>query len=189
LDLIGMVAAGLRLAPSGRSLARTAVVMAFAALAFYSLFCWSRVTDFGIRHINGTHVRMGKWLAANLPSDVPVASFDIGAIGYFGGRRIVDLGGLSDPEFTPYLVSHQTAVYLREHNIRWLVLPMGLPDPGSGLHFSCQWLMSMLDLCDRPGMTMREVVSFSTSVDAWRVGFRATGHAAPSQVLYELSWH
>jgi hypothetical protein len=189
LDLIGKVATGLRLVPSGQTLARNAIVMSFTALALYSLSDWSRITDFGIRHINGTHVRMGEWLAANLPPDVPVASFDIGAIGYFGGRRIVDLGGLSDPGFTPYLVSHETSTYLRKHDIRWLVLPMGLPDPGSGLHYSCQWLMSMLDLCDRPGMTMREEVAFSTSVDMWRVGMRATSHAAPSQVLYELSWH
>lgn len=71
----------------------TGVVVLMFALALYSLFDWMHITDEGIQHINGTHVRMGKWLAANVPAGTPVAVFDIGGIGYFSNVKIVDLGG------------------------------------------------------------------------------------------------
>jgi arabinofuranosyltransferase len=41
---------------------------------------------------------MGRWLEKNTPADALVASPDIGAIGYYSHRRILDLGGLVSPE-------------------------------------------------------------------------------------------
>jgi arabinofuranosyltransferase len=41
---------------------------------------------------------MGRWLQKNTPADALVASPDIGAIGYYSHRRILDLGGLVSPE-------------------------------------------------------------------------------------------
>jgi hypothetical protein len=41
---------------------------------------------------------MGRWLEKNTPADALVAAFDIGAIGYYSHRRILDLGGLVNPE-------------------------------------------------------------------------------------------
>jgi hypothetical protein len=41
---------------------------------------------------------MGRWLERNTPADALVAAPDIGAIGYYSHRRILDLGGLVNPE-------------------------------------------------------------------------------------------
>ncbi len=41
---------------------------------------------------------MGRWLEKNAPADALVAAPDIGAIGYYSHRRILDLGGLVTPE-------------------------------------------------------------------------------------------
>ncbi len=41
---------------------------------------------------------MGTWLERNSPSDAVVAAPDIGAIGYYSDRRVLDLGGLVTPE-------------------------------------------------------------------------------------------
>jgi hypothetical protein len=48
-------------------------------------------------------VRWGRWLGAHTPEDAVIAAPDIGAIGYFSGRRVVDLAGLVTPEMLPYL--------------------------------------------------------------------------------------
>jgi hypothetical protein len=188
LELIERIAARLNMTPGMFRSGRMAIAGIAALFGLSSLLIWSEITDLGIKHVNGTNVRMGKWLAANLPPTIPVASFDIGAIGYFGGRQIIDLGGLTAPEFTPYLISGQSASYLRERNIQWMVIPMGFPDPDSGLHVSCEWFMDSLSLCNPPEMEKREVKSFSTSEDAWKIGFLATSHSAPSQVLYHITW-
>jgi 4-amino-4-deoxy-L-arabinose transferase-like glycosyltransferase len=41
---------------------------------------------------------MGRWLDRNAPADALVAAPDIGVIGYYSHRRILDLGGLVTPE-------------------------------------------------------------------------------------------
>ncbi|MGD1049234.1 MAG: hypothetical protein ABR899_10850 [Candidatus Krumholzibacteriaceae bacterium] len=43
-------------------------------------------------------VGMGKWLDKNSPPDALVATPDIGAVGWYSHRRILDLGGLVTPE-------------------------------------------------------------------------------------------
>jgi hypothetical protein len=77
-----------------RHYASVVAAAAVTGLALVSLFNWMRITDAGIKHINGTHVLMGRWLNLNLPQNSTVASFDIGGIGYFSGDSIIDLGGV-----------------------------------------------------------------------------------------------
>jgi hypothetical protein len=44
--------------------------------------------------INRMQVALGRWLAANTPASATLACQDIGAIGYFSGRKVIDLAGL-----------------------------------------------------------------------------------------------
>ena len=48
-------------------------------------------------------VNTARWVAANTPSQAVIGAHDIGALGYFGGRRLVDLAGLISPEVIPYI--------------------------------------------------------------------------------------
>jgi arabinofuranosyltransferase len=48
------------------------------------------------------HVATGKWLAENTPGDAVVACNDVGAIGYFSNRHVLDLLGLVTPEVVAY---------------------------------------------------------------------------------------
>ena len=45
----------------------------------------------------------GIWLREHTPPDAVVAANDVGAIGYYSGRRVVDVAGLVDPEVIPHL--------------------------------------------------------------------------------------
>ena len=54
------------------------------------LFAWN------CQNIEEVNVALGRWVAANLPSDAAVAVNDAGALRYFGGRTTVDLLGLND---------------------------------------------------------------------------------------------
>jgi hypothetical protein len=49
------------------------------------------------QYIGQRQVRTARWIAQNLPPDAVVGTHDIGAIGYYSGRRVVDMVGLVSP--------------------------------------------------------------------------------------------
>jgi hypothetical protein len=49
-------------------------------------------------------IRWGRWFEANTTSDAVIATPDIGAIGFYARRRVVDLAGLVTPAMVPLLV-------------------------------------------------------------------------------------
>jgi hypothetical protein len=48
-------------------------------------------------------VQAARWVAENTPTDALIAAHDIGALGYFGERRLLDLAGLISPEVIPFI--------------------------------------------------------------------------------------
>ena len=48
-------------------------------------------------------VEPSKWIAKNTPADSRIAAHDIGALGYFGNRYVIDLAGLVNKEVVPIL--------------------------------------------------------------------------------------
>jgi hypothetical protein len=66
----------------------------------------------GIRHV---HIRLGRWIDKNLPPEARVAAFDVGALGFYGHREIIDLNGLNTHQiiFSPdYLLLKKPGYYL-----------------------------------------------------------------------------
>ncbi len=55
-----------------------------------------------VQNITQLEVAAGQWVAANTPPDALIATNDIGAIGWFSRRRILDTEGLITPEIVPY---------------------------------------------------------------------------------------
>jgi len=55
------------------------------------------------RYISDRQVKTAHWLHDNLPGEAVVATHDIGAIGFYSGRRVVDMVGLVSPEMIPNL--------------------------------------------------------------------------------------
>ncbi len=79
-----------------------------------------------VRSINQGDVAAARWLANNTAPDATVAANDIGAMAYFGGRRIVDLVGLASPEVIDVLRSTPRASPAREHQLKDLLVARGV---------------------------------------------------------------
>jgi len=62
------------------------------------------------------HIAVGRWLGAHSPPDATVAVGDIGAIGLWSHRRILDLDGLTDT-----YISHLPGVYPDRHDSRYVL--------------------------------------------------------------------
>ena len=53
--------------------------------------------------IESEMVATAHWIAAHTEKDALVAAHDIGAMGYYSGRRLLDMAGLTSPEVIPFI--------------------------------------------------------------------------------------
>jgi hypothetical protein len=80
-------------------------------------------------------VAAARWVAENtLPGDL-IAAHDIGALGYYGGRNVLDLAGLISPEVIPFIRDEaQIAAYMSSKGVDYMVtFPDWYPRITSGL--------------------------------------------------------
>ena len=59
---------------------------------------WSGYYAQNCKYYNDRHVAAGNWINKNTPRDAIVATHDIGAIEFYGKRKLVDMVGLVSPE-------------------------------------------------------------------------------------------
>ena len=72
--------------------------------------------------INGEMVLTASWIEENTAADDLIAAHDIGALGYFTQRQILDLAGLVSPDVIPFIRDEaQLAEYLDLECPRYLV--------------------------------------------------------------------
>jgi hypothetical protein len=137
-----------------------------------SLRVWRTVAIDGIGQINNTHGKAAQWILQNQPATARIAAFDIGRISYALNRPIVDLGGLADPAYDPYLISGRAPLYLASQHVNVVVLPGGVLSRGLGFSQSA--------------LARTKLAEFCVPLDRWRVGFMYTANAEPCQVLYRV---
>jgi hypothetical protein len=80
-----------------------AVPLAVACLYVAFLVLGGRAYASDVCVINGEMVDVARWLSAHTAADAVVAAHDIGAIGYFAERPLLDLAGLVTPEVIPFI--------------------------------------------------------------------------------------
>ena len=109
----------LRLWPRVASRAAT-LAMALTAMAFITMGARAYAADVAI--IEGEMVRVARWLDANTAPGDLIAAHDIGAIGYFARRPLVDLAGLISPEVIPFIRDEsRLEALLQERRAAYLV--------------------------------------------------------------------
>ena len=78
--------------------------------------------DPDLRSIQLANRDAGEWIAANLPPDAVLASWDAGVVGYFSERRVINLDGVVNSlEWHEAGLRGETASILREHDLGWIV--------------------------------------------------------------------
>jgi len=104
-------------------------------------------TDVAI--VEGEMVTVAEWLANNTSPGALIASHDIGAIGYFAERPLLDLAGLISPEVIP-LLNNETGLadYILDSRAQYLVTAPGWPyaqianHPSSLLRFTTDFAIT-----------------------------------------------
>jgi hypothetical protein len=87
----------------GRVLSRSLMISTALAFAYFAFVSGPIVYRQDTRIIDEEMVSSAHWIAENIPTDQLLAVHDIGALGYFAPRPIIDLAGLVSPEIVSFI--------------------------------------------------------------------------------------
>lgn len=105
-----------------RRLLQNALLMASILLIISFITLGARAYADDVRFINDEMVTAARWLNSHTAENALIAAHDIGAIGYFAQRPLLDLAGLVSPEVIPIL-RHEDALWewMRSQGAQYLV--------------------------------------------------------------------
>jgi len=108
-----------------RMMTRTLAALCLVLFPLFALV-GARVFAEDVQMINTEMVKAALWLRQHVPPDELLAAHDIGAVGFFANRPLLDVAGLVTPEIVP-LFYQPEAIFalLSERGVRWLML---MPD-------------------------------------------------------------
>ncbi len=112
-------------------------------------------------------VAPAQWVKDHISEDEVFASHDIGALGYFVQRPLIDVAGLITPEIVPILRDKEAVyAFLREHDARYL---MAFPNQVPGREYDDINDPRLCPIHESGGKTSRSV-------------------GGPTMVIYRLAW-
>jgi hypothetical protein len=126
LFLLGLAGLAAWVDFSARSLLRRVLsrvwIFSLLAVLFSFWIVGARTYARDVALIETEMVETTQWIIENTPPQALVAAHDIGALGYFGQRQILDLAGLVSPEVIPFIRDEaQLAAFLDERGADYLV--------------------------------------------------------------------
>jgi hypothetical protein len=129
---------------------------------------------------------MARYLNVNYPPGTKMGVFDIGAIGYFSHIDLIDLGGLVDRNYLPYLLSGRVPQYLQEKGAGYVILAHNGPEgdvdgTGSPTRFG-----DALHFFHNPALRLEEVHTEGIDYPTWYSSYLYTQHAYRFQTLYRI---
>jgi hypothetical protein len=96
------------------------IAMCLILFIFFYLGFDIYATDVAI--IESEMVKTSKWINLNTNREIVIGAHDIGALGFFGDRKIIDLAGLITPDVIPFIRDEEKlSIYLDENNVDLLM--------------------------------------------------------------------
>ena len=120
------------------------------------------------KNIEEMQVHLSLWIRNNVPENATIATYDVGAIGYFAHGTVLDLYGLVTPEILHNHTSVQAQVqFLQEMNCTYVM-------------FYVEWFLGIRIAIGAQGGSVTELYRV-TLLDPVVVG-------TPNMAVYEIEW-
>jgi|FLYN01.1.fsa_nt_gi 4-amino-4-deoxy-L-arabinose transferase-like glycosyltransferase len=115
---------------AGRVISRSLMISTLLAFLYFAFGAGLAAYRRDVHIINEEMVASARWIAEHIPPEELLAVHDIGAVGYFAPRLILDLAGLVSPEIVPVIHDEEALwALMRERGARYL---MAFPDQVPG---------------------------------------------------------
>jgi hypothetical protein len=163
-------------------------LLAVAGLTAATLPRWSVALGQSIYEIDNCHLKMAEYLNAHYPPGTKMGVFDIGTIGYFSHIDLVDLGGLVDHNYLPYLISGRVPQYLEERGVGYIVLAHNGPEGNWDGTGPPDRLGNQLGFFNNPAVRLEEIYSVAIDYPTWYSSYLYTQHAYRFQTLYRITY-
>jgi hypothetical protein len=120
------------------------------------LILGARAYAYDVAVIESEMVKTAKWIDKHTERDAVVAAHDIGALGYFTERKILDLAGLITPDVIPFIRDEmEIRVYLDQNDTDYLMtFPDWYPKLVDGLEIAYRSNGSYAPDYDQENMTL-----------------------------------
>ena len=158
------------------------LLCALIAVAIANTLFWNRVYDANLDHMQNVRMQAARFVRQTLPADALCAAFDVGALRYFSGRPIVDLGGLIDPNAAYVFKSGAADRYLLQRGVSCLILPGAAGRSDQGL-FDVARIMG---LSTSPIVELHLLRSFQIDRARWLLGYLPTLNYQASVSIYQI---
>ncbi len=79
---------------------------------------WTDILARNVADIAAQHVATGRWVARNLPEDARIAAGDVGALAWFGARRVIDMEGIITPGMLRHAEAGEGSLYAHLRTLR-----------------------------------------------------------------------
>ncbi|HMQ68079.1 MAG TPA: hypothetical protein PKA90_03695 [Ignavibacteria bacterium] len=97
---------------------RYVMITVFGAVISFNVYyfqLYKSIVSSEDKYIYNRQVKTAKWLNGNTEKSDVIAAHDIGAIGYYSGRKIVDVAGLITPELGEHLNDENYSDYMTDY--------------------------------------------------------------------------
>lgn len=130
--VVGMLwlLASARRSVGGRVITRALAIAAVLVFVYFALVAGRAAYNRDVQVIDEEMVTAARWIADNIPPQDLLAIHDIGAVGYFAPRPILDIAGLVNPEVVPiYHDAEALYALMQARGVRYL---LAFPDQVPG---------------------------------------------------------
>ncbi len=138
-----------------------AAILAVGCLFIAFLLVGGQAFAGDVCFINGEMVDAALWVRVHTPPETVIAAHDIGAIGYFAQRPLLDLAGLITPDVIPFIRDEQRLLeYVVHHGASYLITfpswyPNMVADERLQLRYQAQG--QAVDLLERDHMAVYQI--------------------------------
>ena len=167
----------------GSARIKTALTVGLVLLAAANTLYWNRVYNANLEHMHNVRIRAAEYVMNTLPAGSRVAAFDVGAIRYYTGRPILDLGGLIDPALGDvYRADGRLDGYLADRGVQYIVLP------GRAGAWQDGWFdfAQGMGLTDSPRFAIEQIAVFEIDHERWLLGYLPTNNYQATATVYRV---
>ena len=150
-------------------------------ISIANILYWNRVYDANLEHMQQVRIPAAD-LVSELPAGEQCAAFDIGAIRYFSGQPVFDLGGLIDPAVTAHFLSGTLDRYLLEQRVTCLLLPGRMNTTRDG------WfdMANLMGLDSSTWLDLQPVKIYEIERERWLLGYLPTNNYQANISVYRV---